>query len=217
MRTLSGKKDYQAYIDTVGCYLARIDTQYIDTPFWNTLDQHVRDELHAIEQHPNGDQSMPWSNTNTRFRFDKTLPGLMAEVIAAVNWFQLTQSTIKFAIDQQSQSTDTIDFWITPTINIDPPLINTTNHTYSVQVKAVIFKNEVLQYTNNLLNIRSDYISLVDIDDYHHIIIATNDFYHIIKNTNMITLKLLQSHPARYFDNVCIYGHPEDIHIRKTC
>lgn len=216
MRTLSGKKGYQDYLNTVETYLARIDTQYTKSQFWDTLDQHVKDNLVDISKNISGDRNMSWTDTNTRYPFTHTLPGLMAEVIAAVNWHHLTSCSIQFATDRQSQVNDTIDFWITPTINSS--IIDTTEQiipqSYSVQVKAVIFKDEILQNTDKLFGIKSDYISLVDIDDYHHTIITPDDLYYMMRHANTISLDVLQTHPAKYFDNVYLYGSKEDKLVR---
>lgn len=161
--------------------------------------------MDSIDQNPNGDPNMEWDDCNNRYGYQHTIPGLVAEMISAINLITEYQFEILLATVQKHQVHDTIDFWV-----------GYPNPTQSVQVKAVIFQRDKLINSSNLLGIKSDWVSLVDIDDYHHFWISNTLLQKYLNEQVELTFDLLKSSSTKYFNNVLMYGTKEDRLIAKT-
>lgn len=152
-----------------------------------------------IDLNPIGDPNMEWDDCNNRYGYQHTIPGLVAEIISATNLITEYKFEFTLATEHQDQVQNTIDFWI-----------GTPNPNQSVQVKAVIFQQDKLTNASKLLGIKSDWVSLVDIDDYHHFWISNALLQKYLTENVELTFDLLKSSSTKYFNNVMMYGTKED-------
>lgn len=164
-----------------------------------TLRDLIECTMDSIDQNPIGDPNMEWDDCNNRYGYQHTIPGLIAEIISAINLITTYNFEFLVATEQQDQVKQTIDFWIgQPTPN------------QSVQVKAVIFQQDRLTNATKLLGIKSDWVSLVDVDDYHHFWISNSLLQKYLNEQVELTFELLKSSSTKYFNNVMLYGTKED-------
>lgn len=171
--------------------------------FWGIFWPRVFEECNAIESNQDGVPGIEWTKTNIRYPYNATVPGLIAETIAAINLHKQYGYNIKFATEQKDQVDSTIDFWVGyPTPN------------QPIQVKAVTIIKDVLTNHHNLMDIKSEMTCLVDIDYYHHFYLPTQVLHGLLAQSNeqriQLHIDVLEKHSEYYFYNLDIYGTPED-------
>ncbi len=194
----------EAYVERADYILYALQPQYTATEAFETIWDRMVFELEAIEKKPDGDKQMEFAEYNTRYPFYNTIPGLIAETIAAVNLYFQYGWPIKFATDRESQHKNGIDFWINP-----------TNQNHTVQVKAVRLTKGKLDGKTDLSNINTDWVSLVDIDNYQHFFIEYTKFASMLTDHVDITEEVLIASSSHVFDNMYWYGSHEDRLVRR--
>lgn len=163
-------------------------------------------KIGGIDDNPNGNPDMEWSECGNRFSYKQSIPGLIAEAISAINIScRYSCTNIIFANTYQNQVCKTIDYWF------DEPIPDN-----SVQVKAVIFHKGRLTNTEKLTDIVSTWVSLVDIDDYHHFFILNSKLQQYLTNNTPITIDLLLQEKVEHFNNLFMYGTQFEQHLYIT-
>ncbi|PPD55492.1 MAG: hypothetical protein CTY12_00520 [Methylotenera sp.] len=189
-------------IDPIFAHLLVAIQQHVPIQYRFELRDLIECTMDSIDQNPNGDPNMEWDDCNNRYGYQHTIPGLTAEIISAVNLITEYNFEFLLATEQHDQTHNTIDFWIgNPTAN------------QSVQVKSVIFQRDKLINESNLRGIKSDWVSLVDIDDYHHFWISNALLQKYLTERVDLTFDLLKSSSTKYFHNVHMYGTKTDRQI----
>ena len=193
----------EAYVERAHEILDHIELQYESTDAFDDIWDRTVCELESIIKEPNGNPKMEFREHNTRYPYYQTIPGLLAETITAVNLYQHYGWSFAFATNWHTQYTLGIDMWINPTYQ---------DHT--LQVKAVRFLRDKLDGKTDFSNIKTDWVSLVDIDDYHHFFIERNMFLSAISEDPCLTIETLNTLATNKFDNIELYGSKEDRLVR---
>jgi hypothetical protein len=196
------------YSQTLDGYLKRAYeimsqlAKYHTTPEADILIKHMSDTLIAIANNPNGDRYMEFSEYNTRYGYANSIVGIVGESIVALNLMGLSDGPIRIATTDIDQDINATDMWF---------IVGSTEQ--SVQVKSVIMVNELLTRPTQYLNMKTDWISLIDIDEYHHYL-CTPQMLNLLIHKGVTNHEGLKEIGA-YWDNLDLYGTPADRLVRN--
>jgi hypothetical protein len=168
----------------------------------NILD-HLSNTLIAIDKEPIKDLTREWTRHNTRYGYHNSTSGVIAECVAAFKLVEYTNHEIEISITKEDQYDNGIDFWI---------YINGVKET--VQVKAIIINNDTLRNKKQLQNLKTDWVSLVDIDNNFHLLCETNMLIAVLSKGYPTKQQLIDV-ATQYFDNTLLSGTPEDQIIKQ--
>jgi hypothetical protein len=170
-------------------------------PYYDLFEYVLLGTLEAIRKNPDGDIHMEFEEFNPRYGYKTSTTAVISEVISMINLTNLyPDKTLIFATNKRDQSDRTIDF----------SLVGEDGAVTTYQTKTAQCKNNRIRIGKDWDKIKTDYVCLVDIDNYDHWVIPTQYFLKLLNPTGFIQLSNLISDTKSIFKNTLMYGTNTD-------